>query len=277
MGDVVRGIAEKLFEGYAASNLEPKPDFVVIGNSLSRGNVEVEAVIERGIHYGSMPELFSALLIGSREYCRTSVVVTGTHGKTTTSAAAAVMLDRAGLKPGYFIGGVPQDLQAGIRAVDLSILSEKRCVVLEGDEYDSAFFAKWPKFLSYRPDILIVTSLEFDHADIYESLEHIEIEFTRLVMSVPKGEHLIVCTDNDRLRKLVFEWSQSESFVANLHSYGSREDAEYKLVSRTPLEAPGKSTEKSNGAAQLVHYSLRGRGGSAWAFGSGDSAGARIF
>jgi UDP-N-acetylmuramate: L-alanyl-gamma-D-glutamyl-meso-diaminopimelate ligase len=230
MGEVVRALTSQLYEGYDPTNLSPKPDLVVIGNNLSKTNPEVEAVLSQGIPFASMSEVLGALLIGTLADVETSVVVSGTHGKTTTTAAIATMLDRAGRKPGYLVGGVPKDLSSSVRPADGSQSARERVVVLEGDEYDSAFFAKWPKFLAYRPNILVVTSLEFDHADIYENLSEIEREFTRLVSMVPENGVVIVSNEGESLPKLFSEWSK----IAKCPVYQYGPGANCHVIDRTP-------------------------------------------
>jgi UDP-N-acetylmuramate: L-alanyl-gamma-D-glutamyl-meso-diaminopimelate ligase len=234
MGEVVRELADVLYEGYDASNLDDDPALVVIGNALSRGNPEVEAVIERGVPYASMPEVFSALLIGEREDCATSIVIAGTHGKTTTSAAMATLLDQAGREPGYFIGGVPFSLPGGLRLTESKLPPRDRIVVLEGDEYDTAFFAKYSKFHAYRPDVLVITSLEFDHADIFESLDDIDAEFDRLVRRMPVGSRVYACSEDEHLRELSRKWALSKDVQAEILSYGCQEDADVRLLERSP-------------------------------------------
>ncbi len=236
MGPRVKKLADAVYSGYAAENLEETPDLVVIGNALSKDNPEVQAVFERGLPYASMPEVFSALLIGSREECRTSIVVSGTHGKTTTTAALASILEDAGRHPGYFIGGVPNELPSGIRPVSKELLLANRVVVLEGDEYDSAFFAKYSKFHNYRPDIAIVTSLEFDHADIYQSLAEIELEFTRFVRRIPSDGMILVCDQGDSLAALADSWEKDPLVQATVLRYGLAESSDYQLLSRTPWQ-----------------------------------------
>jgi UDP-N-acetylmuramate: L-alanyl-gamma-D-glutamyl-meso-diaminopimelate ligase len=230
MGDVVRSLADKLYEGYQEENLSPRPELVVIGNNLSKDNPEVQAVLKNNIPFASMPEVFGALLIGDHHYCGTSIVVTGTHGKTTTTAAVATILETAHRKPGYFVGGVPNNLPGGVRPPDFARAMEERVVVLEGDEYDSAFFAKWPKFLSYRPDILIITSIEFDHADIYENLVEIEREFSRLVSMMPKNGLVLVADHGKSLERLVAGWKKNAP--CKVLTYG--ESGDLKLVFRKP-------------------------------------------
>ncbi len=243
MGDIVRKTADKVFEGYDGKNLEPHPDLVVIGNSLSRNNPEVEYVLANNLPFASMPEVFSGLLIGTREHCPTSIVITGTHGKSTTSAACAVLFDTAGRKPGYFVGGIPKNLPGGIRAVDTSIPKEQRVVVLEGDEYDSAFFAKYAKFHSYRPDIAVVTSIEFDHADIYNSVEEIEAEFTKLAARVPQKGLILVADTGERLEKLVPEWKRDPAIRAAIKLYGEKPSSDFQLISRKPDPSGGQELE----------------------------------
>ena len=235
MGDVVRRTADQVFESYSADNIAADLDLVVIGNSVSRDNPEVQAVFDRGLPYASMPEVFSALLIGERSDCGISIVVAGTHGKTTTSCATAFLLDAAGRKPGYFIGGVPIDLPSGMRPVPQDLAPTDRCVVLEGDEYDSAFFAKWPKFHSYRPDIAIVTSLEFDHGDIYKSIEEIEEEFTKLARRVPAGGTVLVCDQWPRLVKLANTWRSDPEVRASIAMYGNEVGSAYHIKLRAAL------------------------------------------
>jgi UDP-N-acetylmuramate: L-alanyl-gamma-D-glutamyl-meso-diaminopimelate ligase len=158
---------------------------VIIGNAISRDNPEADAVLKQQIPYISFPEALGSFLIGGR----ISVVVAGTHGKTTTTALAAWVLNSAGLDPGFFVGGVPLNFGSGWRT------GAGAHVVLEGDEYDTAFFDKGPKFLHYRPQHVIVTSVEFDHADIYRDLDHLKSAFVRLVDIIPTDGSLVVCGD----------------------------------------------------------------------------------
>lgn len=232
MGDFVRNIADEVFEGYHASHIPEKTDLVVIGNALSQQNDEVQAVIKRGLAFASMPEVFSALLIGDREHCPHSIIASGTHGKTTTSSMMAGLLESAGRKPGFFVGGIPSNLPSNIRPVAIDIPLKERTVVLEGDEYDSAFFAKFSKFHCYRPDILIVTSLEFDHADIFESMESIDDTFRELAAQVPEKGHILYCIDDEHLKEQAEDWKSNKDISANLISYGFSKHADAKIISR---------------------------------------------
>ncbi|HEV2304637.1 MAG TPA: UDP-N-acetylmuramate:L-alanyl-gamma-D-glutamyl-meso-diaminopimelate ligase [Candidatus Acidoferrales bacterium] len=179
-------------DGFRAENLTPPPDLIVVGNAISRGNAELEAALDAKIPYWSMPQVLQELFLPGH----TSIVVAGTHGKTTTTAMLAWILHLAGRKPDFLVGGVVPNF--GDRSYGLGGGEE---FVLEGDEYDSAYFDKQPKFLHYFPDELILTSLEFDHADIYENLAAIELQFQRLVNLVPR-------------RGKLFIWGESENLAA---------------------------------------------------------------
>ena len=193
MSTYLQGIGIPILSGYSAAHIQPRPDLVVIGNAISRNNPEADAVLSLAIPYISFPQALGLFLIQSR----TSLVVAGTHGKTTTSALAAWVLARAGLDPGFFIGGVSLNFNSGWNP------GSGKYVVLEGDEYDSAFFDKGPKFLHYRPHNVILTSVEFDHADIYRDLDHLKDAFRRLVELIPPSGCLIACNDYGAVREVV--------------------------------------------------------------------------
>jgi UDP-N-acetylmuramate: L-alanyl-gamma-D-glutamyl-meso-diaminopimelate ligase len=193
MSTYLRGIGIPILSGYSEEHLKPRPDLVVIGNAISRNNPEADAALGQAIPYISFPQALGLFLIQSR----TSLVVAGTHGKTTTSALAAWVLARAGLDPGFFIGGVPLNFRGGWNP------GSGDYVVLEGDEYDSAFFDKGPKFLHYRPHNVILTSVEFDHADIYRDLDHLKDAFRRLVELIPSSGCLLACNDYPAVREVV--------------------------------------------------------------------------
>jgi len=179
-----RGV--RLSEGYAAENIPAEADLIVIGNALSRGNVEVEAVLNRRLSYLSLPETLKLFFLRGKH----NLVVTGTHGKTTTSALLAWILQHAGLAPAYMIGGIANNLGQGCS------LHDSKYTVIEGDEYDTAFFDKRSKFLHYLPELVIVNNIEFDHADIFANLDEIKLSFRRLLNVVPTEGMVLVNADD---------------------------------------------------------------------------------
>ncbi|MGJ0486852.1 MAG: UDP-N-acetylmuramate:L-alanyl-gamma-D-glutamyl-meso-diaminopimelate ligase [Methylomicrobium sp.] len=176
-----------LMEGYRAENIDPKPDLVIIGNALSRGNPEVEAVLNRGLNYVSGPEWLAKHVLQDRWV----LGVAGTHGKTTTSSMLSWILEHQGFKPGFLIGGIPLNFGVSAR------LGESAFFVVEADEYDSAFFDKRSKFVHYRPRTAILNNLEYDHADIFPDLDAIKKQFHYLVRTIP-GEGLIIAPENEQ-------------------------------------------------------------------------------
>jgi len=201
-----------VFDSYNETHLSPPPDLVIIGNSMSRGNPEVEIVLEKKLPYISLPVALSEFFISGHYSC----VVSGTHGKTTTSSLLAWVLERAGKDPGFFIGGIPENFGKG------SKVGGGEVFVSEGDEYDSAFFDKGSKFLHYRPDLVILNNVEFDHADIFRSLEDIEVAFSRLINLIPRNGYLLSCWDDPVVKKL------SSKTFSNLITFGFSEDADWR-------------------------------------------------
>ncbi len=191
MSILLRELGIPVLEPYAESNLDPKPDLVVVGNALSRGNPEIERVLDERIPFSSMAALLHEEFLTGRE----SLVVAGTHGKTTTTSMLAWIYQVAAHQdpqhePSFLIGGVAENFGSSFQ------LRPTRTFILEGDEYDTAFFDKGPKFLHYFPDALILTHVEFDHADIYVDLEAVKTAFKRLVNLVP-GRGVIVAYDGN--------------------------------------------------------------------------------
>ncbi len=179
--------------GYRAENLTPRPDMVIIGNVISRDNAEAVAVMEQKIPYMSLPQAMSEFLIADRH----SVVIAGTHGKTTTTSLAAWCADQAGLAPGFMVGGIPKNYNRSFQ------IPQKNHFVIEGDEYDTAFFDKVPKFVHYKPQSVILTSIEFDHADIYKDLDHVKLAFRRLLELIPQDGLLIYNHEDANIRDLL--------------------------------------------------------------------------
>ncbi|MBT5708605.1 UDP-N-acetylmuramate:L-alanyl-gamma-D-glutamyl-meso-diaminopimelate ligase [Verrucomicrobia bacterium] len=178
---------------YVESNLAHAPDLVVIGNALSRGNPEVEYVLDNKLPYCSLPELLKEFFIRGKR----SIVISGTHGKTTTTSLMAWVFESSGLNPSFLIGGVPHNFGYGARFTD------SPWIILEGDEYDTAFFDKRSKFIHYLPEIAIINNLEFDHADIFTDLEAIQLSFKRFINIVPRNGLLLVNGDEPNLAPLI--------------------------------------------------------------------------
>src|SRR6202048_2727393 len=179
-----KGIALK--EGFRPENIPNDVDVVVVGNAMKRGNPEVEAVLNRKLFYLSLPEVLKNYFLRGRH----NLVVTGTHGKTTTTALLAWIMEKGGRKPGYLIGGVPKNFGQGAR------LNDSKYFVIEGDEYDSAFFDKRSKFVHYLPELVIVNNIEFDHADIFNNIDEVKLSFKRLLNIVPQNGMVLVNGDD---------------------------------------------------------------------------------
>src|SRR5262245_61824789 len=194
MSDFLDRLGITVFKGYNAANLEKaKPDMVVIGNAMSRGNVEIEYVLDAGIRYASMAETVKEYFIRGKN----SIVIAGTHGKTTTTAMLAWILDVADLKPSFLVGGIAENFGRNFQ------VSDGPDFVIEGDEYDTAFFDKGPKFLHYLPRIVLLKNIEFDHADIYADLEAIKVAFRRLINIVPRSGLIVAGVDSPVVRELI--------------------------------------------------------------------------
>jgi len=189
-------LAERKIEvmsGYAEANLARHPDLVVIGNVVSRGNPEAEAVLERKLRYCSLPELLKEFFIRGKR----SIVVAGTHGKTTTTSLLAWVFEHNGLKPSFLIGGIPNNFTQGARFTD------SEWFIIEGDEYDTAFFDKRSKFVHYCPETAIINNLEFDHADIFENVAAIQLAFKRMINLIPRNGLLLGNGDDANLAPLL--------------------------------------------------------------------------
>lgn len=193
MSTYLEGLGIRIQEGFRAENLDHTPDLVVVGNVVRAEYAEAQALVERDLPWTSLPALLGAGWLADRH----SVVVAGTHGKTTTTAVTAWLLEAAGFEPGFLIGGVAKNFDRTARA------GGGRCFVVEGDEYDTAWFDKRPKFVHYRPRTAILTSVEFDHADIYADLEAVRAAFRVLVGLVPPEGALIARWDHPEVRRVV--------------------------------------------------------------------------
>lgn len=186
MSDFLAGMEIAVSSGYGSKNLQPNPDLVVVGNVITRKNPEAIALADLRIPYVSFPQTLSHYYLTDK----VSLVAAGTHGKTTTSSILATLLDSVGITPGFMIGGIVQAFGRNYN------IGKGKYFVVEGDEYDTAFFDKGPKFLHYQPHVAILTSIEFDHADIYADLEAVKKSFEKLVAIMPQDGLLVACLDD---------------------------------------------------------------------------------
>jgi UDP-N-acetylmuramate: L-alanyl-gamma-D-glutamyl-meso-diaminopimelate ligase len=212
MSDQLRALGIELTEGWDAEQLELQPDLFVIGNVVSRGNPLMEAILNAGLPYTSGPQWLAENVLQGRHV----LAVAGTHGKTSTTSMLAWMLDQGGLKPGFLVGGVPQNFGVSAR------LGEGTTFVIEADEYDTAFFDKRSKFVHYRPRTAILNNLEYDHADIFPDLAAIETQFHHLVRTVPANGRLVVNAREEALQRVISLgcWSEVVRFGARKETPG---------------------------------------------------------
>jgi UDP-N-acetylmuramate: L-alanyl-gamma-D-glutamyl-meso-diaminopimelate ligase len=220
MSDFLRELDIPVEQPFDAGNLEPKPDLVVIGNALSRGNVELEYVLDQRIPFCSMPQLLHDEFLRDKEV----LVVAGTHGKTTTTSMLSWIFDCAGLQPSFLIGGIAENFGSSFH------VGAGKHFILEGDEYDTAFFDKGPKFLHYFPDSVILTSVEFDHADIYKDLDAVETAFKRLVNLIPRRGRIVAFDGavGEAAESPSLERSLAKAFCP-VERYGSGPRANWKI------------------------------------------------
>lgn len=217
---------------YSAKNLENlNPQMVVVANALSRGHEELEEVLGRGLPYTSFPQFLGEAFLKDR----VSVVVSGTHGKTTTASIMAYLLSALGHDPGYMIGGIPRNFTRSFN------LGKGSSFVIEGDEYDTAFFDKNSKFLHYHPQFLILNNLEFDHADIFPNLAAIESQFHQLIKLVAKPENIIANIDDKGVSQLLEQADLSHK-VCRVSAYGQTSKADYRLENLS-FQEHGKSSQ----------------------------------
>ncbi|MGZ8842077.1 MAG: UDP-N-acetylmuramate:L-alanyl-gamma-D-glutamyl-meso-diaminopimelate ligase [Pyrinomonadaceae bacterium] len=216
MSTMLESIGIEITRGYNSASLNPAPDCVVVGNAIPRGNPEVESALNRRLAYRSLPEVLKDEFIRGRR----SLVVAGTHGKTTTTSLAAWVLDQAGLSPSFLVGGVVQNFGVSFRVTDSDYF------IIEGDEYDTAYFDKGPKFMHYLPEVAIVNNIEFDHADIYKDLDAVKLAFRRLMNLVPGNGKLIAGWDSPPVRDVVASFGGK--LFTQLETFGTTEEAKWQ-------------------------------------------------
>jgi UDP-N-acetylmuramate: L-alanyl-gamma-D-glutamyl-meso-diaminopimelate ligase len=204
MSTQLEALGIDLIQGYGAEQLELEPDIIVVGNALSRGSPVIEAMLDLGMPYTSGPQWLAEQVLHDRHV----LAVAGTHGKTTTASMLAWILERAGLDPGFLIGGVPGNFPSSAR------LGKGPCFVIEADEYDTAFFDKRAKFVHYRPRTAVLNNLEYDHADIYDDVASIRRQFNQLLRTVPAAGRLIVNGADAELATTLASgcWTPRETF-----------------------------------------------------------------
>jgi UDP-N-acetylmuramate: L-alanyl-gamma-D-glutamyl-meso-diaminopimelate ligase len=223
----------QIMQGYKKENLNTRPDLVIVGNVISRGNEEAAALLQTDIPYTSLPKAMGEFAIGERD----CIVIAGTHGKTTTTSMMAFAADTAGHKPGFMIGGIPENYGLSFR------VSQDNYFVIEGDEYDTAFFDKVPKFIHYKPKYVILTSVEFDHADIYADLEAVKVSFRKLIDLIPADGILVANTDEPNVRELV------QAAKCKVIKYGAGRDtsAHYQVTERAQISGRNHFAVSFNG------------------------------
>jgi len=214
MSEFLASLGIPLSQPFAAKNLEPRPDVVVVGNAISRGNVELEHVLDQRIPFCSLPQILHDEFLRGKEV----LVVAGTHGKTTTTSMLAWIFDQAGMQPSFLIGGIAENFGSSFQ------LGTGKHFILEGDEYDTAFFDKGPKFLHYFPDAIILTSVEFDHADIYKDLDAVETAFKRLVNLVPGRGRIVALDTGDSIERCM-----ARAFCP-VERYGNTKNAKWQVT-----------------------------------------------
>ena len=190
IGDMLKNEKMFLYKGFDEKNLDWKPDLVIIGNSISRGNPEAERTLDERMNFMALPELLKYMFIKDKN----SIVVSGTHGKTSTTSIISKIFTDAGKDPSYLIGGIPVGSDTGF------MNGKGDYFIIEGDEYDTAFFDKRPKFVHYKPHCLIINNIEFDHGDIYRDIDHIKLEFSRLVNIVPANGLIVANYDEQNVK-----------------------------------------------------------------------------
>jgi UDP-N-acetylmuramate: L-alanyl-gamma-D-glutamyl-meso-diaminopimelate ligase len=257
MSTQLQEIGIQIQVGYKKENLEPRPDLVIVGNVISKTNDEAKALLETDIPYTSLPKAMGEFAIAQRN----SVVIAGTHGKTTTTSMMVKVADQCGVKPGFMIGGIPVDYGRSFR------LATGPYFIIEGDEYDTAFFDKVPKFIHYKPKYVILTSVEFDHADIYKDLDAVMNAFRMLTERIPTDGILIANSDDKNVMTLVREAVSRgakfkvitygvNSFTSGAHSVSNDVNTYYQVVEREVIDGRNHFAVKK-GANKIADLAIK--------------------
>ena len=227
MSTMLAALGIDVKQGFDASNLTTAPDCVIVGNAIPRGNPEVEETLKRKLHYRSQAEVVKEEFIRGKR----CLAVAGTHGKTTTTSIASWVMDQGGLNPSFLIGGVAQNFGTSFR------VAQSDYMIIEADEYDTAYFDKGPKFMHYLPELAIVNNIEFDHADIYLDLDAVKLAFRRFMNLVPGNGRLIAGWDSEHVRAVVA--AMGAKLFTNLETFGISSDAKWQI--RNPDFSKGLS------------------------------------
>nr|NJM01623.1 UDP-N-acetylmuramate:L-alanyl-gamma-D-glutamyl-meso-diaminopimelate ligase [Desulfobacula sp.] len=241
MSDFLKEKGIELFQGYDPSHLHHSPDLVVIGNAVTRMNPEAEAALNSGIPYMSMPQAVNQFIAKDKKI----ILVTGTHGKTTTSSILSHILYTAGMDPSFLIGGILKDFNSSFK------IGSGDYMVIEGDEYDTAFFDKGPKFMHYNPEIIIMTGIEFDHADIFTDIEHVKQVFSALIQKNETRSYFIAFEDSLHLKEVLSRFSTA------LATYG--ENAQWTFSGHCQKESRTYFDVHGPGESMSVETGLAGR------------------
>jgi UDP-N-acetylmuramate: L-alanyl-gamma-D-glutamyl-meso-diaminopimelate ligase len=216
MSTMLTDLGIEVMQDYKPEHLTPAPDCVIVGNAIPRGNAEVEETLKRKLLYRSQAEVVKEEFIRGRR----SLVVAGTHGKTTTTSLAAWVMDQGGLNPTFLVGGLTQNFGVSFRVTDSEYF------IIEGDEYDTAYFDKGPKFMHYLPELAVVNNIEFDHADIYRDLDAIKLAFRRYMNLAPANGRLIAGWDSQNVREVVA--SMGQRLFTQLETFGTTAEAKWQ-------------------------------------------------
>ena len=226
MSDFLREQGIHVMDGFEATHLSDRPDLVIVGNAVTRENPEVRKVMQMGIPYCSMPQALNRFFAEDKK----ALLVAGTHGKTTTASILAWMLYKGGMDPSYMIGGILQNFDSNYR------LGDGDPIIIEGDEYDTAFFDKGPKLMHFHPAITVLTSVEFDHADIFRDLDHVQAIFSRFLMQLKSSSLLLAFDADENIRRII------SSASCRIEFYGSDMDSKWRLGD-VQIDAPWSGFE----------------------------------
>ncbi|MFP4497328.1 MAG: UDP-N-acetylmuramate--L-alanine ligase [Vulcanimicrobiota bacterium] len=236
MSTYLGSLGIEIMEGFKPENLDVNPDLVIVGNTVKRTNLEACEIMKRGIPYMHLPAAIAEFFIKDRH----SIVVGGTHGKTTTTSLAAWVFEKAGKDPGFMVGGILKNFNSN------SKVGNGNYFIIEGDEYDSAYFDKVPKFWHYKPQTAVLTSVEFDHGDIYKDLDHVKSAFEKFVSIIPQNGLLVACADYSNVLEVI------EKAQCRVLTYGYNSDADVRICNLELNETGASFTLCRNGEENLT-------------------------